>query len=101
VPIKLHEIKFTDQINLFYNAEHIVGLHGGGFANLAFCKKETQVIELRSSTAGTPIENLAKKNNLNYEAIIVEATQIKKFSTPNQQGSIQVPIKNLTNILER
>ena len=32
--IKLHELKFSEQVNLFYNAEKIIGLHGGGFANL-------------------------------------------------------------------
>ena len=63
--VKLHDIKFSDQVELFYNAECIVGLHGGGFANLAFCKSETKVIELRSTNSGTPIENLAKKKNLN------------------------------------
>ena len=68
---------------------------------LAFCKEKTKIIELRSATAGTPIENLAKKNNLNYGVIIVKAIQIRKFSNPNQQGSIQIPIKNLANILER
>ena len=99
-PVKLHETKFDDQVELFHNVECIVGLHGGGFANLAFCKPETKVIELRSSNAGTPIENLAKKNNLNYNSIIVEAKQIEKFNFPNQQGSIQIPINSLIKVLE-
>lgn len=100
VSVKLHDIKFSDQVELFYNAECIVGLHGGGFANLAFCKPTTKVIELRSFNAGTPIENLAKKNNLNYNSIIVEAKQIEKFNFPNQQGSIQIPINSLIKVLE-
>ena len=98
--VKLHEIKFADQVDLFYNAECIVGLHGGGFANLAFCKPGTKVIELKSVDAGTPIENLAIKNDLNYNSIAVEAEQIEKFDFPNQQGSIQIPIKNLIKLLE-
>jgi len=77
-----------------------VGLHGGGFANLAFCRAGTKVIELRSTHAGTPIENLAKKNNLNYSSIISEARQIYKFNFPNQQGSIQIPISSLVKVLE-
>ena len=100
VPIKLHETKFSDQVDLFNNAECIVGLHGGGFANLAFCEPGTKVIELRSSNSGVPIENLAKKNDLKYHSIIVEAKQIEKFEFPNQQGSIQIPIKNLIKVLE-
>ena len=98
--VRLHETKFTDQVDLFYNAESIVGLHGGGFANLAFCKPGTKVIELKSVDAGTPIENLAIKNDLNYDSIAVEAEQIEKFDFPNQQGSIQIPIKNLIKLLE-
>ena len=98
--VKLHDTKFDDQVELFHNVECIVGLHGGGFANLAFCKPGTKVIELRSSNAGTPIENLAKKNDLNYNSIIVEAKQIEKFNFPNQQGSIQIPINSLIKVLE-
>ena len=100
IPIKMHEIKFTEQVELFNNAEYIVGLHGGGFANLVFCKPGTKVLELRSSTAGAPVENLAKQNNLKYNSIVVESKQINKFSFPNQQGSIQIPISTLSKVLE-
>ena len=100
VSVKLHETEFSDQVNLFYNAEFIVGLHGGGFANLAFCRPKTKVIELKSVNAGTPIENLAIKNDLNYDSIAVEAEQLEKFDFPNQQGSIEIPIKNLIRLLE-
>jgi capsular polysaccharide biosynthesis protein len=100
IPIRLHETDFIEQVKLFNNAEYIVGLHGGGFANLAFCKPGTRVIELKGITAGTPIENLAKKNDLNYSSIAVEAKQIEKYNFPNQQGSIQVPISNLIKELE-
>ena len=97
--MKLHDIKFIDQVNLFYNAEIIVGLHGGGFANLAFCKPGTKIIELKSLTSGDVIKNLAKKNDLNYSSIEVKAKQIDKFNFPNQQGSIQIPINNLIKAL--
>jgi len=99
--VKLHEIEFNEQVSLFYKAECIVGLHGGGFANLAFCRPGTKIVELRSADAGTPIENLAKKNDLKYNSIIVEAKQIKKFNYPNQQGSIHIPINNLIRELEK
>jgi len=100
VSVKLHDIKFTEQVELFNNAECIVGLHGGGFANLVFCKPETKIIELRSTHAGKPIENLAKKNGLNYNSISVKAKQMEKLNFPNQQGSIDVPINSLIEILE-
>ena len=98
--IKLHETNFIEQVRLFNNAECIVGLHGGGFANLSFCKPGTRVIELKGVNAGTPIENLAKKNDLNYSSIAVEAEQIEKYNFPNQQGSIEIPINNLIKELK-
>jgi len=99
-PVKLHNIKFSDQVQLFYNADCIVGLHGGGFANLAFCKPGTKVVELTNIDAGTAIENLAKKNDLNYNSITVEATQTNKYNFASQQGHIEIPISSLNKILE-
>jgi len=102
ISIKLHELKFIDQVKLFYDADCIVGLHGGGFANIVFCKPKTEIIELKGIHSGNPIENLAKKNDLNYTSFSVEAKQ----SHPNQeqikwqQGRIHVPIENLSKILE-
>ena len=63
VPVRLGEIMFSEQVDLFNNANYIIGLHGAGFANLAFCKPGTKVIEFRSSTSGQLYENIAKKNN--------------------------------------
>jgi capsular polysaccharide biosynthesis protein len=100
IPVKLHEIKFIEQVNLFYNASCVVGLHGGGFANLPFCKPGTKVIELKGNNAGTAIENLAKKNNLNYGSISVKPKQIDKVNFPSQQGHIEISINELKKILE-
>ena len=95
----MHELNFQDQVDLFYNAECIVGLHGAGFANISFCKPNTQIIELRSFNAGLMYENLAKKNNLNYCPIITDEEQLKDYKHPNQQGGIYIPIENLSKIL--
>ena len=102
VSVKLHEINFKEQVDLFNKAECVVGLHGAGFTNIIFCKPGTKVIELKNSNAGPMYENVAKKNDLNYTSITVEAKQ----SHPNQeqikwqQGRIHVPIENLSKILE-
>ena len=93
--VKLHELKFIDQVNLFYNADCVVGLHGAGFVNLVFCKHGTKVIEFRSSTSGNSIQNVSKKNNLDYNPIIVESKKIGQTNIPNQQGSYQIPINIL------
>ena len=100
VLINLGDINFSEQVDLFSNADCIVGLHGGGFANLAFCQPGTKVVELRSSDAGPVIENLAKNNNLNYHSITIEATPIHQYGFPNQQGSIEIPVNELSEILK-
>ncbi len=98
--IKPHEINFLDQVNYFYSAECIVGLHGAAFANIAFCRPKTKIVELKGLHAGVAIENLAKKNNLNYYSIACKAKEISSYTGPNQQGQIEVPINNLAKILE-
>ena len=98
--VKLHETKFIDQVNLFYNAECVVGLHGAGFANIVFCESGTKIIELKSLTAANAIKNLAQKNNLNYISIAAQAKKIYDFEFPNQQGSIHIPINRLSKVIE-
>ena len=97
---KLHNMHFKEQVNLFHNAECIVGLHGGGFGNIVFCKPGTKIVELKSSSAGYVIKNLAKKNDLNYISLEAKAKEIYKFEFPNQQGSIHIPISRLSKVIE-
>ena len=95
--IKLGDLHFKDQVLTFNNADIIVGLHGAGFANLAFCKSNTKIIELRNQTAGKMIENLAIKNKLFYKALNCETN---KFDHSNQFGHIKVPIKKLEEFIK-
>jgi len=97
--VKLHDLHFTEQVNLFYNAECVVGLHGGGFGNITFCKPGTKIIELKSLTAGNVIKNLAEKNKLNYHSIAAEPKG-KEFDFALQQGSIHIPLSKLSKMLE-
>ena len=94
--IKLSDLSFSEQVVLFNNAEIIVGLHGSGFANIAFCNPQTKVIEFRNSSSGPIIENIAKKINLNYKSIIIE---VKNTKFGIQQGHIHIPIKKLENLI--
>jgi len=95
--IKLGELHFKDQVLTFNNADIIVGLHGAAFANLAFCKSNTKIIELRSRTAGKMIENLAIKNRLFYKPLNCETNKFDHF---NQFGHINVPIKKLEEFIK-
>jgi len=92
--VKLQEFSFLEQVNYFNNADYIVGLHGGGFANMSFCRTGTKIIEFRMKNAGTVIENLAKKNNLKYDSITLN---LEDPNYDKQSGHIKIPI----NILEK
>ena len=100
ISLNLGDINFSKQVELFNNADCIAGLHGAGFANIVFCQTGTKVIEFRSLNAGPVIENLANINNLNYHSIIKEDTPIQKYGFPNQQGSIEIPIDQLSEMLK-
>lgn len=92
--IRLSDLTFLEQVFLFSKALKIVGLHGGGFANIIFCKPKTLVIEIKPSTAGAVIKNLARKNDLNYQDISISPHE---YAHNNQQGFINVPL----DILEK
>jgi len=67
---KLSELSVASQISLFANAKMIVGVHGGGFANLAFASKGTVVYELFSKNYIQEMyKNISKKLSLDYRAI--------------------------------
>jgi hypothetical protein len=84
--ISLKNLSFNNCVQLFNNAEFIIGLHGAGFANLSFCKPSTKIIEFRI-TAGKMYENLAKINNLKYDSI---TAQPENLDHTIQLGSIDI-----------
>ena len=90
--VKLKELNFIDQVQLFSQANCIIGLHGAGFANLVFCKEKTKVIEIKSTTTDKLYYNLANVNNLLYDSIIISP---KNNEASNQQGNLLVPIDEL------
>ena len=42
----LEDLSLIEQAKLFYNATHIVGLHGSGFSNLFHCRPQTKILEI-------------------------------------------------------
>ena len=78
--IKLSDYSFKKQIELFFNAKCVIGLHGAGFVNIVFCKKGTKIVELSTTGKNNPIESLAKKNSLNYYKIIPNKKKISQRS---------------------
>ena len=87
--VRLGDYSFSDQINIFAHAKVIVGLHGAGFANLAFCQPNTKVIEMKSCQANETVANIAHARGLYYQAI---ARKPINHNAVGQQGHITVPI---------
>jgi hypothetical protein len=75
--LSLSDLNFKNQVELFKNANFIIGLHGAGFANMLFCRKGTKIIEIASRDSGDVILSLAKKCKLNYKRIIGENVSTK------------------------
>ncbi len=90
--VRLYDLDFLEQVRYFNNAEYIVGLHGAALANLAFCKKNTKVIEFSMHKTGKMYENIAKINNLNYSSIKSDPNE---FKHTKQLGHIKVSIEEL------
>ena len=95
--ICLTNFHFKDQVKIFNNADYIVGLHGAGFANLVFCKPETNIIEFKAKTTGEVIGNLAKKNKLKYNFIFGDSKESTSF---HQQGSLKIDLNDLREKLK-
>lgn len=74
-----------EQISLFSNAEHVVGFHGAGLANIVFCRKGASVTELtfgtdenyhlRRSLGGRCYEPLARQLKLHYKYLELDSGQ--------------------------
>lgn len=60
-------LSIKDQIEIFYNATKIVGIHGGALANIIWCRPGTEIVEIQDHPYRTrDFEFLAHRNNLDY-----------------------------------
>ena len=94
---KVGELSFFEQIYLFNNAKIIIGAHGAAFTNLAFCKPNTKIIEIRPSTqSNNNYKRISQISNLNYRLIKTKELDEnqKKF------GDIYLSIKKLEHCIK-
>ncbi len=92
--LKLSRYSFKKQINYFKNAKVIIGPHGAGFANLAFCKKNTKVIEIKPLDHPNKVyEKICKINKLKYKLIKLKKIRNKKT------GDMYLNKKNLNKYI--
>ena len=91
---KVGELSFQEQVYLFNNAKIIIGAHGAAFANLAFCKKNTKIIEIKPKNHPNFVDqHISKIKELDFNLIetgelinkdengdiILDTTDLKKF----------------------
>ncbi len=93
--LTLSNYSFKDQVNIFKNAEFIVGLHGAGFANLIFSRPKTKVIELCTRHSGNIFSNLGKTCKLNYKKIIDGSSKPNK----HQDNHVIVDLEKLKKLI--
>ena len=44
--VYLEKLSFLEQVQLFAQAEYVVGVHGAGFSNIVFCPQDVVIIEI-------------------------------------------------------
>jgi capsular polysaccharide biosynthesis protein len=88
---KLENLSFSNQLYLFKNAKYVVGAHGAGLSNLAFCNKNTNIIEVRPNDhPNTIYKRLSDINKLNYRLI-----STKKINGDKKKGDINLKVDEL------
>ena len=73
---KVGQLSFQEQVYLFNNAKVIIGAHGAAFANLAFCKKDTKIIEIKPKNHPNYVDqHISKIKELDFN--LIETDQLK------------------------
>ena len=94
--VRLSDLDFQDELQIFNNAEIVVGLQGAGLTNLIWCNNYAKIIELRSNRTNKLYENLAKDNKINFEKLEFSP---QDHVVADHYGSIEVDIKKLEKFL--
>ena len=87
---KVGQLSFQEQVYLFNNAKIIIGAHGAAFANLAFCKKNTKIIEIKPKNHPNFVDqHISRIKKLNFNLIETDHFEDKEkkgdiFFDPNQ-----------------
>ena len=90
--IKPENFSFKEQLKIFSNAKYIIGLYGAAMMMLTFCKKKTNVIEIKPILGGNEFKNISKLKNLNHKQINLKP--LYKSTTP-QNGLLFCSINKI------
>ena len=99
--ISLRGLPFSQQIGIFRTARTIVAAHGAGLSLLAFCRRDTRVIELFSPSYVNPMYwCVADAAHLDYAYCIGQSPRTTEADTDLVRADIRVDINRLTTLLD-
>ena len=95
--IKPEEYSFSDQLKIFSSAKYVVGLYGAAMMMLAFCKKNTKILEFKPVGGGMEFRNISKLAKLKHRQIILKPLIKSKIL---QNGILLCPINRIKKELK-
>jgi hypothetical protein len=90
--IKPENYSFLEQVKIFSNANCVVGMYGAAMMMIAFCKRNTNILEIKPFKGGNEFKNISKLLKLKHKQINIKP--IFKSSTP-QNGLLICSIKKI------
>ena len=101
--LRLEGMPLAEQIAVFSRAEYVVGPHGAGLTNLAFCRPRTKVVEI-----GTPYRpwacfyEIAHHRGLDYHLHMASPTRVRHFNPQTAVGDsdLRVDPVGLRDVVE-
>lgn len=94
--IKPENFSFKDQIKIFSSAKYVVGLYGAAMMMLAFCRKKTNVLEIKPILGGNEFKNISRLRKLNHKQINLKP--LFKSTTP-QNGLLFCQINKIEKMI--
>lgn len=88
--LQFTSLSFSEQVKAFKNADIIIGGHGSAFANLAFCKPNAKLIELRQKDHPVSLNKISKINSVNHKVWLIDT---------NKNGKMPVNLEELKDLL--
>jgi capsular polysaccharide biosynthesis protein len=104
--VQLEALSLAEQIALMQRAEAVMGIHGAGLTNLAFCQPGTIAIEIFPSNAVLPyFWSLAQVVGLNYFPLVAptcDPALVALLASPElDREDAWVRIPDLLKLLEQ
>lgn len=106
--VRLEDLEVSEQLRLFRNAKYVIGTHGAGLSNIAFCEEGTKVIEILPPLCATQaFWKTAMHFKLDYNTVLAKDLEIEvsdyshwKHEPAKYNGrDIIVPLEDLKRVL--